>query len=468
MLGARSHATTRNDPFLPGPAATALPMVSNSAPEPRIASVARARIASGRRGHVAPRSVRTELTRLARTGAISAELLRRYRGILAAAEASVHRLQGTRAAELGAVLGNLHSIAVAGNLTAGRLPALFMTLARNLTWWSTGPLLSPGQRVEFAGSELVWEYYAGQGIELQQLGSFGKANGLYVAGRAHYPQMLRLLAELIPLAAQRGRGLAWEYYFQFDGGAPPWTSAMSQATALEALTRAYFATHRLSYLTLARSALPVFSAAPPLGVSVQTRLGRRYLLYSFAPGAAVINGFLQTLIGLYDFAMASGDHTAAALFAAGDAEARAEVPHYDTGAWSLYEPGQEDTLDYHILVTGFLRELCDRLHAPLYCMTAANFVRYLTTPPALELLGASLHRGRSGTISFRLSKLSHVGIVLTRDGPSVFFTSAGFGYGVHSFSIPALSRRGSYGVRLAATDQAGNFDQITGVVQVVR
>jgi hypothetical protein len=91
----------------------------------------------------------------------------------------------------------------------------------------------------------------------------------------------------------------------------------------------------------------------------------------------VINGFLQTLIGLYDYAQASGNATAAALFRAGDAEARAEVPRYDTGAWSLYEPGQQDTLDYHILVTGFLHALCDRVHAPVYCTTAAHFDRYL-------------------------------------------------------------------------------------------
>ena len=83
-------------------------------------------------------------------------------------------------------------------------------------------------------------------------------------------------------------------------------------------------------------------------------MARWYLLYSFAPGATVVNGFLQTLIGLYDYAHASDDPKAARLFAAGDAEARFAVPRYDTGAWSLYQPGQEDDLSYHELVTGFL------------------------------------------------------------------------------------------------------------------
>src|SRR5438270_4932100 len=107
---------------------------------------------------------------------------------------------------------------------------------------------------------------------------------------------------------------------------------MSQGTALEALTRGFKAFGERSYLDRARRALPIFSVAPPVGVSVKTRLGRRYLLYSFAPGEAVINGFLQTLIGLYDYGKASGNKQALRLFSAGDAEARDEVPRYDTGA----------------------------------------------------------------------------------------------------------------------------------------
>ena len=78
---------------------------------------------------------------------------------------------------------------------------------------------------------------------------------------------------MIPLAARRGGGLTWEYYFHFDGGAPPWTSAMSQATGLEALGRAYPATGKPHYLTVAPQALPIFSAGPPVGVSVRDAAG---------------------------------------------------------------------------------------------------------------------------------------------------------------------------------------------------
>jgi hypothetical protein len=420
------------------------------------------------RRHRRERTLRSELARLYRTRAITRAAYRQYSASFNAALASVRRLRGTRATELESVVLNLHQIAATGMLTPSRLPALFEILDRNRQWWTTGPLLGAGQRVEFAGSGLVWEYYPGQGIELQVLGSFGKADGLYTAGPADYSEMRSLLAELIPLAAIRSGGLTWEYYFSFDGGSPPWTSAMAQGTALEALTRAYEAFGDRSYLDLASRALAIFNHGPPAGVSMATPLGRRYLQYSFAPGAEIINAFLQTLIGLYDYARVSGNPQAAQLFAAGDAEARAEVPHYDTGAWSLYQPGQEDTLDYHVLVTGFLHALCSRTSAPVYCTTAAHFDADLTTPPSLALLTISARTRKTAAIRFSLSKYSRVGIVLIRGTKTVLETSADFAYGVNEFSIPKLTAPGIYTVRLAATDLAGNFNRIIATLPVSR
>jgi hypothetical protein len=338
---------------------------------------------------------------------------------------------------------------------------------RNREWWTTGPLLSTYQRVEFQGSQLVWEYYPGQGIELQVLGTFGKADGLYTAGPTDYPQLRELLTEMIPLAAHRGGGLAWEYYFHFDGGNPPWVSAMSQATGLEALSRAAKAFGPDPYLQVAAQALPVFTVAPPVGVRVGTPLGARYLQYSFAPGVDIINAFLQALIGLYDYARASGSEEAQQLFAAGNAVAQAELPRFDTGAWSLYQPGVEDSLDYHVLVTGFLDQLCTRTMAPIYCTTARHFHAYLRTPPTVRLLTTRAAAKAPFSVRFSLSKYSHVGIVITRGQQTDVYTSASFPYGVHTFAIPPL-KRGSYQVVLAATDLAGNFARIVGSLRVSR
>jgi hypothetical protein len=242
---------------------------------------------------------------------------------------------------------------------------------------------------------------------------------------------------------------------------------MSQGTGIEALTRAYLATKNVSYLGLAHQALALFTAPPPVGVRVPTPVGARYVQYTFTPGTSILNAFLQSLIGLYDYAQASGDPLAQQLFNAGNAEAEAEVPHFDTGAWSLYQPGVEDTLSYHDLVTGFLQQLCQRTQAAVYCTTAQHFTTYLTTPPALQLLTQHLRKGKAGTISFSLSKVSQVGIVVVGPGGNTLFaTSAGFGFGTRSFAVPAFKHKGTYTIRLAATDLAGNFNRIIGTIQV--
>lgn len=464
VLGAHGRASIRNDRFVTGGAATRVgtPWPATSA------TSATARAFVGRRAARRPAvTVASTLAAIYRRGQVTAPT---YHADVAAYNGALQterRLHGTRRAELAAVTATIHGMAATHQLTASRLPAVFATLAANVQWWTQGPLLSSGQRVEFAGSQLVWEYYPGEGIQLQVLGSFGKADGLYTGGPADYPAMTHLLAEIIPLGASRGGGLTWEYYFPFEGGAPPWTSAMSQATGLEALTRAYEATGNNYYLQVATQALPVFTVRPPAGVAVPTPIGTRFIQYTFTPQTKIINAFLQTLIGLDDFARVSGNRTAARLFAAGNAEAMAEVPSFDTGAWSLYQPGVEDDLSYHDLVTGFLSQLCSLARAPVYCTTAEDFQSDLTTPPTLTPLTSRATARTPVTLRFRLSKVSHVGVVVSQGPRSVFATSASFAYGLDQFAVPAITRPGTYTVALAATDLAGNFARVTGTLQIV-
>ena len=161
----------------------------------------------------------------------------------------------------------LHELAASGQMTAGRLPALFLTLQRNAEWWLNGAMLSYGQRVQFGGSKLVWEYYPGQGIQLQVLGTFAEADGYFEAGKSTYPGLESLMSEMIPLAVRRAGALTWEYYFDSDGGRPPWVSAMAQATAMEALANAYKATRQQSYLF----ARPSGAAAAERGAALRGR-----------------------------------------------------------------------------------------------------------------------------------------------------------------------------------------------------
>src|SRR4051812_3635406 len=134
----------------------------------------------------------------------------------------------------------------------------------------------------------------------------------------------QLLDELVAIRSTRGGFTTWEYWFYFGGGTPPWTSGLSQATAIQALSRASEAsiTGDRSYLRVARGALGAFQKRPPIGVRVAADGGSHYLIYSFDPGLRVLNGFLQAITGLYDFARISGNSTARSLWKQGDRAAR--------------------------------------------------------------------------------------------------------------------------------------------------
>ena len=467
VLGPHGRVHERNDRFLSAIATTPVPASGGPAQARVAVNALRAHRPPKHKRRPGPVTVKSVLSRLRGHHRISTAQYRRTLGAFNAALKAERHLGGIRRSELAAVTVTIHDLAAGGTLTPARLAEVVATLDANRTWWTKGSLPAADQRIEFAGSQLVWEYYPGQGLQLQVLGTFGKADGLYTAGPSHYPAMEQLLSEMIPLASRRGGGLTWEYLFSFDGGAPPWTSAMSQATGLEALSRAYEATGDRGYLRTASRALAIFKKPPPVGVAVPTPRGIRFLQYTFAPSVSIINAFLQTLIGLHDYGQVSHNATARALFAKGNAEAMAEVPRFNTGAWSLYQPGVEDDLSYHELVTGFLQQLCAITRAPVYCRTARAFAADLKTPPTLADLTPTAKPHTSFALRFRLSKVSHVGIVITRGDGTVFSTSATFGYGVRQFTVPGL-KAGSYGVRLAATDLAGNFARIGATLTVAR
>jgi hypothetical protein len=381
------------------------------------------------------------------------------------AKATLKKLDGVRHRQLAAVISNTRAVAAAGLLVAGRAPLVFLTLQRNRAWWSQGPLLRYGQRVTFAGSQLVWQYYPGQGIQVQWLGTFGRANGLFQQmGRDD--ELRALLDEALGLATPRAGGIAWESLFHFDRGAPPWVSGLSQGTALQALSRAAARLNEPRYFVAARAALGIFRVAPPEGVRLEAPAGAHYLQYSFAPGLRILNGFIQALNGLYDFAAFANDAEGRALFAAGEAEARIELPSFDTGAWSLYRPGKESELGYHKLVRDFLRGLCQRVPDPaLYCTEADRFTAYLRQPPVLALKSTSALARKASKLTFTLNKISTVAVTLLRKGKPVFRRSARFGYGRHAFAFRPR-KRGGLVVRLRAVDLAGNVGAVAGRIAV--
>ena len=226
------------------------------------------------------------------------------------------------------------------------------------------------------------EYYPGEGLQIQPLGNFGKANAAWSScrskGDSTCAPLQSLLDAMIALAAQRGTFKAWEYYFDFEGGVPPWTSAMSQGTGIQALARAYSLTGLTKYRDAAAAAVGAFETAAPAGVAVAAAGGTHYLMYSYAPKLFIFNGFLQSLVGLDAYGDLTGDPRGGALFRAGHGNAKAIVPLSDTGSWSLYSlGGPESTVEYHTLLRDILGVLCRRQGSAVYCDHEARYTQYL-------------------------------------------------------------------------------------------
>jgi hypothetical protein len=276
-----------------------------------------------------------------------------------------------------------------------------------------------------------------------------------------------LLDRLVALRVTRGGFSTWEYDFPFGGGSAPWISGMAQATAMQALARGSQVLGDPSYLAVAHEALGAFETAAPTGIRVSADGGNHYLIYSNQPRLRVLNAFLQSLIGLFDYAKASDDPVAKRLFEAGDRAARVEVPRYDTGAWSLYSLGEgESNLDYHKLVRDFLGRLCDRTSAAVYCNTATRFTGYLKKAPGLAFDGRPFaHRGRPVTVRLWVNKISCVTVAVTRGAKAAFTSNYVFPRGLRSFTfVPA--HRGPYKLLVQAKDLAGNRRELRRTLRV--
>src|SRR5215213_4969357 len=219
---------------------------------------------------VKQRTIASELKKLYASGAIDQATYAADRAIHADVKRRIKRLTGTRKAQLAGALATVEGMAARGQLRASRLPPLFLTLSRNAEWWSSEPLLYSGQRISFEGSELVWQYVPGQGLQLHPLANFGKLNA-YAKSKRSIERNTLLLDELMAIAVPRGGVLAWEYYFTFDGGAPPWVSGLAQGTGLQAIARSAAKLGRMEELLPSiQKGLTLFEQKPPTGVRVET------------------------------------------------------------------------------------------------------------------------------------------------------------------------------------------------------
>jgi hypothetical protein len=414
-------------------------------------------------------------------GAVTPEQGAAYKATYRNARTIASRLPAARKRELRGAISVLEGLVLRRALPAARMPAAFLQVQRNAEWWAAhDPPSAPqpskrpcaggaglgGARVTFPGDPVIFQWYPGQGLAIQWLATFGRANALWTAGKAE--ELRAILDRAVALAGRRGSGfVAWEYLLSFGGGRAPWISSIAQGTGIQALTRGAALLGNPGYLEVARAALGAFEAPPPTGLRVAADGGAHYVLYSFAPRLRVLNAFLQSLVGILDFATATGDPRAQALFNAGDIAARREVPRFDTGAWSLYaQGGAESDVGYHRLVRDFLGSLCMRTSISVYCATRARFERYLHERTRVAVRFAGRRRvGRTLTVRVTLSKISCVTLTVRRDGRVVVARTIVMRRGTHGLPF-VPSRRGSLAVKVQARDLADHRTTVTRSLEV--
>src|SRR5208283_6097257 len=124
-----------------------------------------------------------------------------------------------------------------------------------------------------------------------------------------------------------------------------WLSGMAQGMAMSVMMRAYWMTGDRTYLDGARKAMSPLMVAVRDGGVLQyfSPTGRTspdlkyYEEYPTRPAPSfTLNGFMFTLVGLYDVSQAP-DEQASALFKSGMLTLRAALPFYDLGDGSAYD-----------------------------------------------------------------------------------------------------------------------------------
>lgn len=326
-------------------------------------------------------------------------------------------------------------------LPVGRTRAIFATIDHNLRARPGAPL----QRRKAGG--LVWQDRPPYGWQVHPLATAGRLNALVTA--RHRGGAARVADALIARGTKSGAALDFEYLFPFGIGRPPWISAMAQSTAAQALARTYRLTHRRRYLVAARAA---YQGMLQAAVHAPDGSVQRFVMYSFAPGDRILNGELQMLVGLHDYARIARDRPAMRMFVRLAGAELDAVGQYDTGAWTLYEQGGvEATVHYHALATRFAGELCHDGEQP-FCPVHDRFARYLREPAALTLkVGRTGRARRSMGFFVAASKPATATVAVVRiDGLVAFQERVSLGRGGLSLTFTP-PKRGHYTVALWAT-----------------
>ena len=167
------------------------------------------------------------------------------------------------------------------------------------------------------------------------------------------------------LTEQTTKG-AWPSYFDhmFYKGRTElmksgWSSALGQGLIISCLVRAYHLTKKGIYLESANKALAPFETTVEQGgvLRLWNNSNKFYEEYPTEPASFVLNGFIFSLIGLYDLYKIANNKKAKELFEEGMNTLEILLPLYDLGSCSAYD------LTHYTCGAGFPNIARDGYHA---------------------------------------------------------------------------------------------------------
>jgi hypothetical protein len=160
---------------------------------------------------------------------------------------------------------------------------------------------------------------------------------------SHHRQFLKQVEWLVAHGVTREDGaLVWPYGFNWQEGRcclkAPWISAMAQGLAISLLVRAYRGSRHDHLLDACRAASRVFEKDVGEGGVRSVEEGHvLFEEYPAYPLPRVLDGFLFSLVGLYDLFRETGDPRVQRLFAEGVEGLKHVLPSWNyRGRWSWY------------------------------------------------------------------------------------------------------------------------------------
>ena len=181
--------------------------------------------------------------------------------------------------------------------------------------------------------------------------------------------------------------IVWYYQLKssFYNLNKPWISGMAQGEALSVSLRAHQLTGNKAYYEIAQKIYNIFSVPVDDGGVIANFPDGSKLIeeYPTRPPSCVLNGFILSLFGIYDYWRVTKENTSLELFNCCVNSIKKNLKNYDTNYWTLYDlwkPSRLTSRYYHSLHIILLTKLYDLTNESIFLTTSLKWKKYLKNP----------------------------------------------------------------------------------------